>query len=130
MEEYFTNSLFWAAFLASTVRLTIPILMGAAGEVLAERSGDFEHRRRGHDARRRIFRRPRVFLYGLAVDGNGVGYCGGLHHRLDSRLYFDHGAGRSSRQRCRAEHSLSRLDRISQSAHFHCLEQGAVGQQV
>ena len=39
MEEYFTNSLFWAAFLASTVRLTIPILMGAAGEVLAERSG-------------------------------------------------------------------------------------------
>ena len=39
MGEYFINSLFWAAFLASTVRLTIPILMGAAGEVLAERSG-------------------------------------------------------------------------------------------
>lgn len=39
MIETLSNGLVWAAFLAATVRLAIPILMAAAGEVLAERAG-------------------------------------------------------------------------------------------
>lgn len=39
MIESLSNSLLWTAFLAAAMRLTIPILMGAVGEVLTERSG-------------------------------------------------------------------------------------------